>query len=49
MVVLYIGPGMGGGVIAVILGVFLSIFGGLFAIIWFPVKRLIRKMKSKSK
>ena len=46
---LYIGPGMGGGAIAAILGVFLSILGGLVAIVWFPIKRLIKKIRSKSK
>jgi len=43
----YIGPGLGGGVITAVLGFFTSIFLALFAIIWYPVKRLIKKFKGK--
>jgi hypothetical protein len=43
----YIGPGLGGGVITAVLGFFTSIFLALFAIIWYPVKQLIKKFKSK--
>jgi len=41
----YIGPGMGGGVIAGILGIIFAIFLGLVAIIWYPIKRLISRFK----
>lgn len=44
----YIGPGLGGGVITAVLGFLTSIFLALFAIIWYPIKRLIQKFK-KSK
>ena len=44
---LYVGPGMGGGVIAVIMGVLFSVFGGLFAMIWYPIKRLFKKGNTK--
>lgn len=44
----YIGPGLDGGVIAAVLGILTSIFLALFAIIWYPIKRLIRKFKSKT-
>ena len=43
----YIGPGMGAGAIAVILGILASIFLGFFAILWYPFKRLLRKRKKK--
>ena len=41
----YIGPGLGAGTIAVVFGVIASLFLALFAILWYPVKRLIRKRK----
>jgi ATP/ADP translocase len=43
----YIGPGLGGGVIAAVLGFFTSIFLALFAIIWYPFKQVIKKLKRK--
>ena len=41
----YIGPGLGAGTIGVILGVLGSIFLALFAIFWYPIKRLLKKKK----
>ena len=41
----YIGPGLGLGTIGVVLGVLVSIFLALFAILWYPFKRLFKKMK----
>ena len=43
----YIGPGLDGGVIATVLGFLTSIFLALFAIIWYPFKQLIKKLKRK--
>lgn len=43
----YIGPGLDGGVITAVLGFFVSIFLALFAIIWYPLKKLIGKIKNK--
>lgn len=43
----YLGPGMGGGVIAATLGIIVAIFAALFGLIWFPLKRLIKKKKKK--
>ena len=43
----YIGPGLGAGTIGVILGVLGSVFIALFAIIWYPLKRLLKKMKKR--
>jgi hypothetical protein len=41
----YIGPGLGAGTVGVILGVIGSIFLALFAIFWYPLKRLFKKFK----
>jgi len=43
----YIGPGMGGGVFAAIIGIIVAIFFGFFAIVFYPIKRLISKNKKK--
>lgn len=39
----YIGPGLGAGVIATVLGILASIFLALVAIVWYPLKRLHRR------
>lgn len=41
----YVGPGLGAGTIGVILGIIGSIFIALFAIIWYPLKRLLKKRR----
>lgn len=43
----YIGPGMGGGVIAAIVGFFAAVFLGLWGILYYPVKRALKKRKDK--
>ena len=43
----YIGPGVGAGVIAVLLGIIGSIFLSFIAILWYPVKRLVRRWKAR--
>lgn len=43
----YLGPGVGGGVIAAIFGIIIAIFAAIFGLIWFPVKRLFKKRKEK--
>lgn len=48
-VLAYVGPGLGAGTVALILGFFASIFLALFAVLWYPIKRLFEKMnKAKS-
>ncbi|WP_254428790.1 MULTISPECIES: hypothetical protein [unclassified Ruegeria] len=42
----YVGPGLGLGTIAVVLGVIGSIFLAIFAIIWYPAKRILRKRRA---
>ncbi len=44
----YVGPGLGAGTIGVILGIIGSLFIALFAIIWYPLKRLFKKKKKQS-
>ena len=43
----YIGPGMGGGVIAGVLGVISIIFLTLLGILYYPAKRFIKKKWKK--
>ena len=43
----YLGPGIGGGIIAATTGVIVAIFAALFGLLWFPMKRLIKKRKEK--
>lgn len=42
----YIGPGMGAGAIAVVLGVIGSVFLAIVAVVWYPAKRLMKSFKS---
>ena len=44
----YIGPGMSGGVIAATIGVIVAIIAALFGLIWFPMKRLLKRRKEKT-
>lgn len=45
----YIGPGLGAGAIGVILGIIGSVFLAIFAIFWYPIKRLIKKSRARKK
>jgi hypothetical protein len=42
----YLGPGMGVGALAVMFSIVGAIFLALFAVIWYPIKRLLRRGKS---
>jgi hypothetical protein len=42
----YIGPGAGAGTIAVVLGILASIVMAFFAILWYPIKRLLKRHKA---
>ena len=39
----YVGPGLGLGAVGAVLGVALSVILALFAIFWYPLKRLLKK------
>ena len=43
----YIGPGMGGGVIAAVIGFFAAIILGLWAILYYPIKRALKKRRER--
>ena len=45
----YIGPGMGGGVIAAIFGLIAAFFLGLWGILYYPIKRAFKNKKKKKK
>jgi O-antigen/teichoic acid export membrane protein len=39
----YVGPGLGAGTLGVVVGLIASVFVALFAVIWYPIKRLLKK------
>ena len=43
----YLGPGVGGGVIAATFGIIIAIFAALFGLIWFPLKKLFKRRKEE--
>ena len=45
----YIGPGMGGGVIAAIFGIIAAFFLGLWGILYYPIKRYLKNKQKKKK
>ncbi len=45
----YIGPATGTGAIAALLGVLGSIFLAIFAVIWYPIKRMLKGKKKPQK
>ena len=45
----YIGPGMGGGILAAILGIIAAFFLGLWGILYYPIKRALRNKRLNKK
>ena len=43
----YIGPGMGGGIIMATIGIVIAIFAAIFGVIWFPIKKFLKRRKEK--
>ena len=43
----YIGPGLGTGAIAAVLGIVIALLMLVVGVVWYPVKRLVKKMRSK--
>lgn len=39
----YVGPGLGLGALAVVAGIVMSVFLAIVSVVWYPVKRLLRK------
>ena len=44
----YVGPGMGGGLLAGVIGFLFAIFALIFGLLWFPLKRLIKNIKANN-
>tara|TARA_Y100000591_G_C21316147_1_gene443318 strand:- start:47 stop:247 length:201 start_codon:yes stop_codon:yes gene_type:complete len=44
----YVGPGMGGGLIAAIIGFFAAIILGLWGILYYPIKRALKNRKKNN-
>lgn len=44
----YIGPGVASGALAAVVGVLGAIFLALFAVIYYPIKRLMKRRKAVS-
>ena len=44
----YIGPGIGAGIIATVIG-FITIIIAIFVIIYYPIKKIILRLKNKKK
>jgi hypothetical protein len=47
--ILYIGPGLGGGALALLIGFILTLFSFIVSIFWIPLKRLFRYIFKKNK
>lgn len=45
--VAYIGPGMGAGVIAGVIGFMAAVIIGLWAVLYYPIKRAIRRKRGQ--
>jgi hypothetical protein len=46
---IYIGPGLGGGMIAAILGLIMSFLLAIVALFWIPIKKVVRFIRDKNK
>jgi preprotein translocase subunit SecF len=45
----YVGPGLGAGTVGVVMGIIGSIFIALFAVLWYPFKRLLKNFKKSDR
>ena len=46
MMFAYLGPGLGGGVLLIVIGVIALVLITMFTFLWFPIKRFLKKRKS---
>lgn len=44
----YVGPGLGAGALAVIFGLLASVLLAVVAVVWYPLKRLLRRRRAAS-
>ena len=42
----YVGPGLGLGTIGVFVGMVFAVFLAIVGVIWYPLKRMLRKLKA---
>jgi len=42
----YVGPGLGLGAIGAIVGIIVAVFLAIVGVIWYPLKRMLRKLKA---
>jgi hypothetical protein len=45
----YIGPGMSGGIFFAAIGIIIALFASIFALLWFPIKKMFARFKNKKK
>ena len=45
----YVGPGLGLGAIGVLVGILLSVALAVVGLFWYPIKRVLRRLKAKRK
>lgn len=43
----YIGPGLGLGSLGALIGVVISVLLAMFALLWYPLKRLIARLRTR--
>ena len=43
----HVGPGMAGGVIAAVIGLLVAIVVGIFATLYYPIKKFFKKKRKK--
>jgi hypothetical protein len=43
----YLGPGLGVGTIVTVLGIILSLFLGIASVLYYPIKRFLKKKKNR--
>lgn len=48
MCFLYLGPGIGGGMVALIVAFLVSLFTFIVAIVWYPIKKIIGLFRKKA-
>lgn len=43
----YVGPGLGAGAMAAVLGVLFGVLMLVVGVVWYPLKRLLRRLRAK--
>lgn len=44
----YVGPGLGAGALAVVIGLLGSVLLAVVAVVWYPLRRLLRKRRQRA-